>query len=251
MKRIFFYLFMCLLCVACEPSGPQPPAEDNQTEQETPATPQEPQEEEKPAPPEELPANANGHAFVDLGLSVKWASYNVGANKPEEYGNYFAWGEVTPTDDYSWEAYKWCESDWTKLTKYCVNADLGVVDNKKVLELADDAARANWGGDWRMPTVLEQDELREQCTWQWTVVNGVNGYKVISSKNGNFIFLPAAGWENNGFISGQGTNGAYWSASIVAEWPSSNAEYISFYDKNVIKQNIFRYFGQVVRAVLP
>jgi hypothetical protein len=129
MKRILFYLFACLFCVACESPDVQPPANENQTEQETPAPPQGPQEEEKPVLPEELPTNANGHEYVDLGLSVKWATCNVGANKAEECGSFFAWGEVLTKEGDAWKDYKWWVDNFTNMTKYCVDADLGTVDN--------------------------------------------------------------------------------------------------------------------------
>jgi hypothetical protein len=133
------------------------------------------------------------HEYVDLGLSVKWATCNVGATKPEEYGDYFAWGETTPKDAYDWSTYKWCNGGPSTQTKYCTNSSYGTVDNKTTLDLSDDAACANWGGSWRMPTRAEQDELRNNCTWTWTTQNGVNGYKVTGT-NGNSIFLPAAGY---------------------------------------------------------
>ncbi|MDY4512770.1 MAG: hypothetical protein SPE10_04900, partial [Paludibacteraceae bacterium] len=115
---------------------------------------------------------ANGHEYVDLGLSVKWATCNVGASKPEEYGNYYAWGETTTKSTYNWSTYKWCNGSKTTLTKYNTSSSYGTVDNKTVLELADDAARANWGGAWRMPTDAEWTELRENCTWTWITKNG-------------------------------------------------------------------------------
>ena len=128
----------------------------------------------------------NGHEYVDLGLSVKWATCNVGAVSPEDYGDYFAWGETEPKDFYAWSTYKWCNGSYDTLTKYCTDSKYGTVDNKTVLDLEDDAAHVNWGGDWRMPTKAEQDELYNNCTWEWTTQNGVNGYKVTSKINGNY-----------------------------------------------------------------
>ena len=136
----------------------------------------------------------NGHEYVDLGLpsGLKWATCNVGATAPEEYGDYFAWGETETKATYDLSNYKWCNGTYESMTKYCTNSEYGIVDNKTTLELSDDAARVNWGGSWRMPTKAEQDELRntDNCTWEWTTQNGVNGYKVTSKKNGNSIFLP-------------------------------------------------------------
>ena len=94
----------------------------------------------------------NGHEFVDLGLSVMWATTNIGANAPEEYGDYFAWGEVSPKETYGWKTYKYCEGSYKTLTKYNYDSSKGAVDNKTVLDYSDDAARVNWGGNWRMPT---------------------------------------------------------------------------------------------------
>ncbi|MBR5532185.1 MAG: T9SS C-terminal target domain-containing protein, partial [Bacteroidales bacterium] len=127
--------------------------------------------------------------YVDLGLpsGIKWATCNVGANSPEDYGDYFAWGETEPKDYYDWSTYKYCNGSYDIMTKYFTDSDYGTVDNKTTLELTDDAAHVNWGGNWRMPTKAEQDELRntDNCTWEWTTLNGVEGYKVISKKNGN------------------------------------------------------------------
>ena len=158
-------------------------------------------------------SDLNIHEYVDLGLSVKWATCNVGATKPEEYGDYFAWGETQPKSTYNWSTYKYWNSS-SGLTKYCTDSILGTVDNKTQLELSDDAARANWGGIWRMPTMAEQAELRNNCTWTWTTQNGVNGYKVTSKSNGNSIFLPAAGYRDDSSLSNAGSTGAFWSSSL-------------------------------------
>ena len=158
---------------------------------------------------------------VDLGLSVKWATCNVGASNPEDYGDYFAWGETEPkteNEEYYWSTYKWCNGSASTLTKYNNSSSYGTVDNKKTLELADDAARANWGGAWRMPTDAEMTELREQCTWTWTTLNSVNGYKVTGT-NGNSIFLPAAGHRVNSYLFQAGSTGSYWSSSLYT-YPS-------------------------------
>lgn len=151
---------------------------------------------------------------VDLGLSVKWASCNVGANRPEESGDYFAWGEVKPKLFYDWSTYKYCNGSAKTLTKYNIDSRYGRVDNKTTLEAQDDAATVNWGGAWRMPTKAEQDELRTKCKWVWTTLNGVNGYKVVGP-NGNSIFLPAAGYMYEGaLLSAGSSHGYYWSSSL-------------------------------------
>lgn len=206
--------------------------------------------------------------YVDLGLSVKWATFNVGATKPEEYGDFFAWGETEPyyeagyaqvdrqahwksgKSGYDWSTYKYCNGSVSTLTKYCTNSSYGTVDNKTVLDLGDDAAHVNWGGSWRMPTKAEQDELRDNCTWTWTTLNGVNGYKVVSKVNGNSIFLPASGSRYDIFYYRFGSFGDYWSSSLSGG--DSNcacginfaANYVSWYD-------YYRSHGQSVRAVCP
>ena len=155
----------------------------------------------------------NGYEYVDLGLSVNWATMNVGANASEEYGDYFAWGETEPKDIYNWSTYKWCNGSQRTQTKYCTALRFGTVDNKTVLELADDAAQANWGGTWRMPTKEEIDDLVYLCSWEWTTQNGVSGQKV-TGPSGNFIFLPAAGGRLDGSLDSAGDNGFYWLNSL-------------------------------------
>ena len=139
--------------------------------------------------------NPNGYEYVELGLpsGIKWATCNIGATKPEEYGGYYAWGETEEKSYYDWDTYKWCNGTYNSLTKYCTDSGSGRVDNKTVLDPEDDVAHIKWGGSWRMPTRDEIKELNDNCTWQWTTLNGVNGYRV-TGPNGNSIFLPAAGY---------------------------------------------------------
>ena len=193
-------------------------------------------------------SDLNIHEYVDLGLSVKWATCNVGATKPEEYGDYFAWGETQPKSTYNWSTYKYCNGSSTSLTKYCTNSSYGTVDNKTILEAADDAARANWGGSWRMPTDAELTELREQCTWTWTTQNGVNGYKVTSKSNGNSIFLPAAD-ANDGsspINAGSYGYGYYWSSSLYTSYPY--AAWSVYFELDYVR-SFNRCFGFSVRPV--
>ena len=203
--------------------------------------------EEQTAP---LPNTENGHEYVDLGLSVKWATCNVGADTPEEYGDYFAWGETESKTTYNLSSYKYCNGTYSSMTKYCVESYYGTVDNKTTLELSDDAANANWGGNWRMPTEAEQDELRntDNCTWEWITQNGVNGYKVTSKVNGNSIFLPAAGYRCDDDLSYAGSNGYFWSSSLNAG-NSSGAYVLSFDSSDVGWYASSRYYGLSVRAV--
>ncbi len=195
----------------------------------------------------------NGYAYVDLGLSVKWATMNVGASSPEDYGDYFAWGETTTKGTYNWSTYTLCKGSGSTLTKYNTNSSYGTVDNKTQLELSDDAARANWGGAWRMPTDAEMTELREQCTWSWTTQNGVNGYKVTSKKSGytnNSIFLPAAGYRNGSSLIYAGSSGNYWSSSLDTDNPG-DAWNVNFDSGHVYRDSYSRDYGHSVRPVCP
>ena len=194
---------------------------------------------------------------VDLGLpsGIRWASCNVGATTPEGYGYYFAWGETESKKDYSWETYKYAnvgEFYHHKFTKYCTDAssgDNGFIDNKTVLEPEDDAATANWGDVWRMPTDAEWTELREQCTWTWTAQNGVNGYQVASKTNGNSIFLPAAGFrDGNAAPYVAGRRGYYWSSSLL-ENSSDDVWIVTFNHEKVERDNDKRNKGLSVRPV--
>ena len=191
---------------------------------------------------------------VDLGLSVKWATMNVGASSPEDYGDYFAWGETTPKNTYYWSTYKYCNGSSSTLTKYCNESSYGnngFTDNKTQLELSDDAAHANWGGAWRMPTDAEWTELREQCTWTWTTQKGVNGYRVTSKTNGNSIFLPVAGYRSgSSFKDRAGSTGYYWSSSLSTDYPNY-AWYEHFYSGSVFRDYFTRYYGLSVRPVCP
>ncbi len=203
--------------------------------------------------PEEPVDPYNGHEYVDLGLSVKWATCNVGATKPEEYGDYFAWGETQPTDYYDWSTYKWCNGSYKTHTKYCTDSYFGTVDNKTTLEMSDDAAHANWGGSWRMPTDAELTELREQCTWTWTTQNGVYGYKVTSKKSGytnKSIFLPAAGYRDDSDLYDAGSLGLYWSSSLSTDSPYDACE-LYFDSDDVDRSSNGRCYGQSVRPVCP
>ena len=129
------------------------------------------------------------HESVDLGLSVRWATTNIGARKPSDYGTYYAWAEVTSKEFFSSGNYKY--GNGNPYTKYDPWSD-----NKINLESVDDAATANWGNGWRMPTKKEMEELIRCCTWEWTTVNGIYGAKVYSKADGledQYIFLPASG----------------------------------------------------------
>ncbi|MBQ4520673.1 MAG: DUF1566 domain-containing protein [Bacteroidaceae bacterium] len=151
------------------------------------------------------------HEAVDLGLSVKWATCNVSASSPEEYGDYFAWGETKPKSSY------YSDNSTTYSLSTSELQSRGIIGSDGNLTAAYDAATANWGGSWRMPTLDEMKELLNNCTWTWTTQNGVKGYKV-TGPNGNSIFLPAAGYRDGTDLNGVGSYGGYWSAT-----PDSNS----------------------------
>lgn len=205
---------------------------------------QEPDDSDKP--------DANGHEYVDLGLSVKWATCNVGASSPEETGYFFSWGEIEPKSTYNWETYKWCNGSYDTMTKYCTSSSYGTVDNKTILELSDDAANVNWGGDWRMPTIEEQDELRTECTWTWITKNGVKGY-TVTGPNGNSIFLPVAGYRRGSGLGNADSDGKYWSSSLyyISYLDGSSSAYcLDFNSRSVGRDESGRLNGFSVRPVL-
>ena len=134
-----------------------------------------------------------GHEYVDLGLSVKWATCNMGSSSPEGRGSLYEWGETIPKFTSGWKDYKYCEGTSSTLTKYCINSSFGIKDGKTTLELLDDAAYINWGGRWRIPTLSEFYELQntKNCEWKYITQNGVEGFKITSNINGASIFLPS------------------------------------------------------------
>ena len=192
------------------------------------------------------------HDYVDLGLpsGTLWATCNVGANSPEEYGDYFAWGEIEPKNDYIVSTYKYCKGTFSTLTKYCTNSSCGTVDNKTELEPSDDAATANWGSGWQMPSFEQCRELYNSSytTTTWTTMNGKYGRKITSKSNGNSIFLPAAGYRRGTSLDSAGSFGCYWSRSLYAGY--SNDAYVLFFNsRNIFTGNVIRYRGWSVRPV--
>ena len=214
----------------------------------------------------------DNHEYVDLGLpsGTLWATCNVGAESPEEYGDYFAWGEVVPKDKYLWSNYKWAhwvydtisdhfykilEETWFKY--YVRNwTGSGYVkgDGKMELEPEDDAAYVNWGSRWRMPTLEQLQELLDKCQWQWTQMNGLNG-QLVTGPNGKSIFLPAAGGHVDYQFNG-GVCAYYWSRTLCSpeklriEASDQKHAYLLFldrWDSEVWYDS--RYDGNTVRAV--
>jgi len=187
------------------------------------------------------------HTAIDLGLSVKWATCNVGANAPEEFGGYYAWGETVEKETYTWRSYKHCAGSSTRLTKYCVGYTYGQADNLEEMEAADDVATQRWGRQWRMPTDAEMTELREKCTWRWTTLNGVSGYEV-KGRNGQSIFLPAAGSRQDDVLIYEGSQGYYNTRTTCRDY-SFSVYGICFVEGEVQRVDFSRRFGVSVRPV--
>lgn len=193
--------------------------------------------------------------YVDLGLSVKWATFNIGATSPEDYGDYFAWGETEPKETYSWTNYKWCDGTQNNMTKY------NTTDGKTILEPEDDAAQVHWGDKWRMPTKDEMQELFDNCTWTEETRNGINGY-IVTGPNGNSIFLPRAGFYNyDDFgvsLQKPGHSVYYWTSTIYDSGSMNARDYINawdlvmngLWDDNRLMDNTRR-LGLSIRPVLP
>jgi hypothetical protein len=190
----------------------------------------------------------DGHDYADLGLSVKWATCNVGATAPEEYGNHYAWGEITTKTTCDLSTYTLANGSSTTLTKYCTSSSYGTVDNRTTLEAADDASTQNWGGNWRMPTIDEWQELIDNCTWTWTTLNSIKGYEV-KAINGNSIFLPAAGYRDGDVLDLAGSDGFYWSSSLNTSYPDG-AQAVFFGSGSHFTGSYFRDCGLSVRAVV-
>ena len=190
------------------------------------------------------------HQYVDLGLpsGTLWATCNVGATKPEEYGDYFAWGETEPKQVFDWSNYKWCNGTTDTFTKYCDNAYYGSVDNKMELEPEDDAAYMNWGPEWRMPNLNQIGELCNNCSIQWTMRNDVNGW-LFTGPNENTLFLPATGYRWNSSLITGGSRGYFWSISLLSVIPDSALAMVLFSDGVNMNNSNYRSIGMTVRAV--
>ena len=184
--------------------------------------------------------------YVDLGLpsGTLWATRNIGANSSEESGDYFAWGETEPKEEYYMSNYKWYDYDNELYTKYCTDSGYGMIDDKE-LEPRDDAAWANWGPSWRMPSLEQLRELKEKCSWEWLERNGTSGY-LVTGPNGNTIFLPAAGEAS--FPNAEG-EGYYWSRTLGPSSDPSKAYSLSFNSLWILPEQARRSVGYPVRAV--
>ncbi len=195
------------------------------------------------------------HAYVDLGLpsGLLWATCNVGANNSEDYGDFFAWGETQPKDTCDWSGYQYANgTSWEdpQLTKYCNNSNYGYngfIDNLTTLLPEDDAATANWGDGWRMPTKEEWEELYNNTTVTWATQNGVNG-RIFTASNGNSLFLPAAGFRHGSSLYLSGSYGSYWSSSLNTDDPSGAWE-LYLHSGGYLMDYYDRCCGQSVRPV--
>lgn len=195
----------------------------------------------------------NGHDYIDLGLpsGTMWASCNVGADTPEAYGDYFAWGETQPKTTYTWATYQYCNGENNQLTKYCNMASFGYngfTDPYTVLRSDDDAATANWGDRFSTPTNAQWQELWANTTNEWTTRNGVNGRLIKAKNSNNSIFLPAGGYYWIETLNRVGADGNYWSSSLDTTGPS-NALYSKFYSGNHSSGPYDRSVGYSVRPV--
>ena len=186
------------------------------------------------------------HDYVDLGLSVKWATCNVGATTPEDYGDYFAWGETEPKTEYTWANYKWCEGTENNMTKY------NATDGLTTLLPEDDAAHVNWGGQWRMPTGKEMKELYDFCTWERINTGEHKGYRLTSTINGNSIFLPAAGFKSELNHNAQESGNDIWSSSISGPVSAKCINFVNTDSEHrFIYTSFSRHYGFSIRPVLP
>ena len=195
----------------------------------------------------------NGHEYVDLGLpsGTLWAACNVGADKPEEYGDYFAWGETQPKSSYYWSTYYYCDGERDRLTKYCydsVYGNNGFTDHLTILEAIDDAATVNWGEGWRTPTREEWGELFSNTDKEFSMINDVEGW-LFTAPNGNNLFLPCADWLS-GEVESRTFSGVYWSSSFVDFFTGPDYAWCYYFGWNSCKiQSVERSLGLSVRPI--
>ena len=198
-------------------------------------------------------SNIYSNSFVDLGLSVKWASCNLGAERPEDFGNYYAWAETTPKRSYNWGSYKYLIGSTSVFNKYNNNDKFGDIDNIITLLPEDDVANVCLGGKCRVPTKRELLELMAECYWEKTSINGVYGYKITSKKEGfedRSIFLPAAGCCDNDNLINFGGCGYYWNSTLFEGNPT--LAYKLRFDSEGIKWSYSsRRMGLSIRPVCP
>ena len=241
MKKILLFLLLAVFtlgisaqgpskkCPVCGLSIPKCQYKGKHPKKNPKPTPPAQQRPSKPAKPTSVPTptrpttgTLNGYDWVDLGLSVKWATKNVGASSPSDYGGYYAWGETRTKDNYDWETCFDCLDDEGKSWgTYKIGGQTRIAPSS-----GHDTARENWGSTWRMPTIAELEELCNKCTWTWTSQGGHNGYKV-TGPNGKSIFFPVAGWRYGTDRNFEGEYGGYWSSTLSSSH-SDDARYLIF-----------------------
>ena len=200
--------------------------------------------ETNPKPSTTNPINIQNDS-VDLGLSsgILWATCNIGASSPSEIGEYFAWGEKETKDAYGWETYELCHGSYNSIFKYTED------DRKSILEPHDDVANSELGGEWRIPTKEDMEELVEECEWKWSNQNGRLGWKVIGPNN-NYIFLPASGAASSYIIAGVNELGRYWTATRdKSNYSAYNLRFKDVTDTIVVVDDT-RFYGRTIRPVL-
>ena len=272
MKRILYFLFLAVFSLGVSAQGPSkkcpvcglsiPKCQykgKHPKKKPTPTTPAQ-QQPSKPAKSVKQPAKPatsmpkpitvskptgtiEGHGYVDLGLSVKWATQNVGANSPSDYGSYYTWGETETKSSYDWSnCFDCLDNTGDSWGTYKIGGKTSISPTS-----GHDTARENWGGSWRMPTIAEFEELCNKCTWTWTSQGGHNGHKV-TGPNGNSIFLPAAGQRGGTSTSCVAEIGYYWSSTLS----SSGSVYacnLYFYSSIHNTCDYYRSYGKCVRPV--
>ena len=197
-----------------------------------------------PTPTRPTTGTLNGYDWVDLGLSVKWATKNIGASSPSDYGDYFAWGQTQTKSTFYWgNCFDCLDNEGKSWGTYKIGGKTSISPTS-----GRDTARENWGGTWRMPTIAEFDELCKKCDWTWTSQGGHNGYLVTSKTNGNSIFLPAAGWRGGTDTGGVGECGDYWSSTLSSSG-SYDARRLYFDSSDHYTVYLNRIYGQSVRPV--
>ena len=232
----------------CQYKGKHPKKKPTPTTpaRQQPSKPSKPAKPAKPvAKPRPTTGTLNGYDWVDLGLSVKWATQNVGASSPSDYGGYYAWGETRTKSRYDWDNCFDCldgkfDGRWGT---YKIGGQTRIAPSS-----GHDTARENWGGTWRMPTDAEFKELCDKCTWTWTSQGGYNGYLVTSKINGKSIFLPAAGWRYGTDTNYVGEYGYYCSSTLSSSY-SHCARYLYSDSSSHYTNYSFRRAGQSVRPV--
>ena len=275
MKKILFFLLLAVFTLGISAQGPSKKCpvcglsipkcqykgkHPKKNPKPTPPVQQQPSKPSKPVSQPSKPTTSKpkpitvsrptgtieGHGYVDLGLSVKWATKNVGASSPSDYGGYYAWGETRPKSRYDWDNCFDCLSstggNWRTYNNYKIGSLRRLTPTS-----GHDTARENWGGTWRMPTDAEIEELCNKCTWTWIYQGGLPGYKVTGS-NGNSIFLPAAGWRNGTDMSCVGEVGEYWSSSLNSS-DSGFANQLFFTSRDTGLSYTSRKEGHSVRPV--